>query len=424
MMIRTEASRFILLSVAMLTGVCVWNMAARVPQPARRAWGLSEEANATPVRVLANATPCPSPNNINVLLYTPEGHQHVPSRKLDDDGLAPLTRWAQTEIHRRMNPPDCSKAKFLVTHGWPHGIGSTLHVTGTHLAYAIQNQLVLEWGSGTCANFLDASECAAIGVGCACLFQRLTSCPREVVEANSVGTIQKTDYQHIVPDVFRQAIQREVPNIQEPEIRFWWRAQSVAYLARFNNVTLDAVTAMRHQAIHFYKTHHRAGHNVTPPFPLPPGTINAHIRHGDKVLEMKLVPSEDYFHAAQRMAHRQPLSFGRRTLFVSSDDADAVETNRRLAEDARWGFVFSRIYRMDGGFDSERWGTISASSRLSTMYTQLLQLLMSLESDAWVGTRASNGNRLIDELRCVWVHKCRNVYVDVGYLQQEMDYAW
>ena len=39
---------------------------------------------------------------------------------------------------------------------------------------------------------------------------------------------------------------------------------------------------------------------------------------------------------------------------------------------------------------------------------------MALECDAWVGTRGSNWNRLIDELRCVWVPKCAQPYVEVG----------
>ena len=44
----------------------------------------------------------------------------------------------------------------------------------------------------------------------------------------------------------------------------------------------------------------------------------------------------------------------------------------------------------------------------------LLQLLLALECDAFVGWRASGWNRLIDALRCVWVPKCKHPYTDVG----------
>lgn len=57
------------------------------------------------------------------------------------------------------------------------------------------------------------------------------------------------------------------------------------------------------------------------------------------------------------------------------------------------------------------------------MVDHLLQLLMALEADAWVGTRGSNWNRLIDELRCVWVNKCAHVYVEVGDVRGG-DYVW
>jgi hypothetical protein len=173
------------------------------------------------------------------------------------------------------------------------------------------------------------------------------------------------------------------------------------------------------KSLHYYSR----GEEELVPFPLPAGTINAHIRHGDKESEMRLVPSDRYFEAAKKLMYQQPFSFGNRTFFVSSDDVTAIHTNRHMAEAAKWGFVYSKIERMAGGFNSEQWVNIASDTRLSIIYTQLLQLLMSLESDAWIGTRASNGNRLIDELRCIWVDKCQNVYVDVGYLQ-DGDYAW
>jgi hypothetical protein len=48
---------------------------------------------------------------------------------------------------------------------------------------------------------------------------------------------------------------------------------------------------------------------------------------------------------------------------------------------------------------------------------------MSLEADAWIGTRCSNWNRLIDELRCVWVDKCPNSCVEVGSLSADGNYS-
>ena len=44
----------------------------------------------------------------------------------------------------------------------------------------------------------------------------------------------------------------------------------------------------------------------------------------------------------------------------------------------------------------------------------LLEVIIALEADAWVGTRRSNLSRLIDELRCTRVAKCGGPFVEVG----------
>ena len=67
------------------------------------------------------------------------------------------------------------------------------------------------------------------------------------------------------------------------------------------------------------------------------------------------------------------------------------------------------------------WGTLE--SRGQTIHTHLIQLLMSLECDVWIGTRASNWNRLIDELRCTWIDKCNGLYIEVGDIS-EGDFEW
>ena len=46
-------------------------------------------------------------------LYTNQGNSHIPIDILMDRGLAPLTRWTQTEIYKHQNPTDCSKSIFL-----------------------------------------------------------------------------------------------------------------------------------------------------------------------------------------------------------------------------------------------------------------------------------------------------------------------
>ena len=49
---------------------------------------------------------------------------------------------------------------------------------------------------------------------------------------------------------------------------------------------------------------------------------------------------------------------------------------------------------------------------------------MALEADVWIGTRKSNWNRLIDEMRCTIVDKCDAVYVEVGLKSEWRNYHY
>ena len=157
------------------------------------------------------------------------------------------------------------------------------------------------------------------------------------------------------------------------------------------------------------------------PFPLPPGTIAAHIRGGDKVQEMKLVGPASFVQAATDLIKLMPNSFSSRVLFVSADDEAAIQESRALAEKQYLPFAYTHLHRQVGGHKLRDWKR--QGDMVANFHGHLLQLLMSLEADAWVGTRRSNWNRLIDELRCVWVDKCPNSYVEVGS-QTLGTYSW
>ena len=217
-------------------------------------------------------------------------------------------------------------------------------------------------------------------------------------------------------DVFRNALISEYPSMTREQIKYWWRAQSAAYLMRFNNLTIHAVAALRHtQAMHYMTG------DKPLPFPLPAGTISIHIRGGDKFKEMKLVPAPKFVDAALELIDRMPNSFSR-VFFVSGDDENSINETRALLEGRAMTVAYTRLPRLAGGHKLAEWKHAKKIED-GSFYGHLLQLMMALEADAWIGTRASNWNRLIDELRCVWVDKCGGVYVEVGDLAQK-PYYW
>ena len=127
-----------------------------------------------------------------------------------------------------------------------------------------------------------------------------------------------------------------------------------------------------------------------------------------------------YFDAADKVVVAAPLT-AVRALFVSTEDP-AIITNSRAEAERRtsWTLVYTDTPRGVGGAGAEtREASVhlppSSIQRLGVSTQQhLLNLLMALECDHWIGTRASNWNRLIDELRCIWVPKCRGAFIEVS----------
>ena len=356
-------------------------------------------------------------------LYSFEGHEHKVSKHLNDDLLAPLTRWTQSYIYNHQFVSDCSKVKIVVSDGFDSGFGAQMHVTGAMLGYAIEKGYIMILSPYSCKYFTDVSRCDK---GCSCLFRPISSCDynslvnttshlnkitsfSEILDGGVIRENFNNDevVRYTVPTVLKVALRSKLPSMTDDQIRYWWRAQSIAFIMRLNNATLRAVSRMRHQ-----QSLHYVSRKAKLPFPLPSTSISIHIRGGDKYREMSLVSPYRYIQAVLDIFKQMPMSYSSRTLFVSADDENSLQEARQYAEKAMLPFIYSKIDRMSGGFDLSHW---KQQEDIEThIHGHLLQLLMSLEAGVWIGTRSSNWNRLIDELRCVWVDKCSNLFIEVG----------
>ena len=365
--------------------------------------------------------------NPSINIYTDVGHVRPMPPGMDHTRLAPLTKEAQEYIHHRQHIPNCSKIQLMVSHGYDSGFGSEIHVIGAMLAFALEHNHTLVLGPSACNTFTD-------GAGCARLFQPISNCDyHTIIEHHPIPTTLSlntlrigsttapdgiasfvhyprdltTVIKDIVPVVLKKALRTRHPSMHDDEIKYWWRAQSTAYIMRLNADTLQAVAKLRtDQSLHY------TTNSTNTPLPLPANTIAMHIRGGDKWQEMTLVPPLRYTQAAIGIIRNAPLSLAIRRIFVSADDEAAITETRRAAEEAQLSVIYSHIPRQVGGHSLQVWK--QQGNTLAKTHTHLLQLLMSLEADSWIGTRASNWNRLIDELRCVWVEKCQGLYTEVG----------
>ncbi|KAI5478735.1 hypothetical protein MNV49_004660 [Pseudohyphozyma bogoriensis] len=367
---------------------------------------------------------------------------------LDEDNLAPLTKWTQNYIHEWQNPPlhECSDKTFYLLelgpdahHDW-HGLGSAVHLFGWALRSALDSGAILAWGEDPLGKIFFDDACVVDGVrSMDCVFEPVTHCPRSSFKKTIVGGIFDhpealggKNSARTVPTVFAEKLRETllVPLTASAQT-YWWRGQAAAYTLRLNRASLKYLAELRlneteHYSISFDGTGKQQ--KGTMPWPLPPGTSNMHVRHGNKGQEMNLVPFKDYVVAGERLAALNPLYYWKGA-FVSSEDPAVFEeaTNLQFVSGAettsnlRWTWYASHINRLNGGPNIQ---LESFGNRTETTLSWMSEFMIALECDAYIGTRGSNWNRLIDELRCIWVDGCKGSYLEVGPDGDWGGYSW
>ena len=357
--------------------------------------------------------------------------------------LAPLTARAQRLLYEWQHPPSCAGRTFVVSQGNDPkaGIGSHIHIASHHFAVALELGAIFVWADNVGSIYTDPETCGAgEDNNLQCFFLPPSNCTLQDAHAPDVSRVSLRfgdageaagygyKFYH-VPALFQRLWEsaglpaaHSANTGQQDAVKYWFRGQVAAYLMRPNAATAAAFRALR-TAPGAMLT---AAGPAAPPaqraalgaaaFPLPPGMVSLHIRHGDKGIEMRLVPTEAYMEAAARLVKMHPMALAPRGVFMSTEDPDApVAAGRLLAEApgfAHWSLAWYDVPRANSNGPEQLSQFDLPRGVLSRIW--LLQILLALECDAWVGTRGSNWNRIIDELRCVWVPKCQNVYEEVG----------
>jgi hypothetical protein len=182
------------------------------------------------------------------------------------------------------------------------------------------------------------------------------------------------------------------------QLIYWWRAQAIGYLMRFNTMTSREIVSLRKR---LHGPHLDLG-----------GAINLNIRAGDKWSEALLMSAHMFVDKALELINAQPLAYSR-TLFVTSDSLNTLLSAKAYAEQQGLHVIYSDVPRMPHG-NNER-EMVTWWNRSVTLAV-LMELSLTSECDAWIGSRSSNWNRLIDLRRCVHTHKCNQIFVEVDHL--------
>ncbi|KAI8820097.1 uncharacterized protein EV422DRAFT_78522 [Fimicolochytrium jonesii] len=359
---------------------------------------------------------------------------------LDEDGLAPLTKEVQKWIWERQNPKEeeCEGGRFLVTDGWASGLGSAVHVIGHHLGSALEDSRILLYNpssSGAGSLYADPGcNRSSPTTTFDCFFRPLSTCSHAHALSSPDTTHVKTSHAvprpyNGAPTYWRERLREELgEGLTDAFIKYWWRAQSAAYVMRLNGETAREVRALRMEEKR-QKVWTREGEVSGMPFPLPGGVVGMHVRHGDKGHEMNLVPLETFMQAFHTLTSQNPLHF-RSHAFISSENPSVIASASHLPTafaPSTPAFPTTNlvIYTTDiPRINTSPFEQLNRFGKSRMTHFWLLQMMMQLECSAWIGTRGSNWNRLVDELRCVWVDRCAGVYVEVGSKGDWGEYNW
>jgi len=300
-----------------------------------------------------------------------------------EHGLPVLFEQVQAAIHTRQSRCDAQNMTVFTVHHFRFGMGAELHWHANILLHVMGlDNALFAWGHeacqsyrGHCREFYEPEH--------ACSDQQLG----QMTVMNVTGWLPAP-----VPPHF---LNRLPAGFTHAQIESWWRAQAVGYLVRFNSNTSKRIRDMRAQM--------HGNLSLA-------GAINVNIRAGDKIDESILTPTEQIIDRAEALITSLPLSFSR-VLFLTSDSAHEIQKAIVYARRKQLHAIYSDVPRMKQGHNQ---ADVAQFWDVNVTIAVLMQLSMTAECDAWIGTRSSNWNRLIDLYRCVHARKCKQAFVEAG----------
>ena len=167
---------------------------------------------------------------------------------------------------------------------------------------------------------------------------------------------------------------------------------AIAYIVRPNKRTLQELKRRTKRLF--------SGHSISP------GTISVHVRHGDKQVEMRLIPNHEYVAAAEQMYMSKSHSRLYKRIFLSTEDPATVSHFNQLTD---WHIQYTDVNRSNHNMGAP----FLVPDPSEEFLNSLLNLDLATQCDGFVCTLGSMWCTLIDRLRSTVRCKASSPYVDL-----------
>lgn len=344
------------------------------------------------------------------------------------------TSYAQDAIFRHQHPASCEGKRFLqyAVHGF--GPGSNIHTIGAALRQAMNEDriLILPPKKEEPQLFWYDPQWCPEARGWECWVLPVAGCtPGNSSDVKRLGYYQMTHTQQ-TPRVFNKLL--ACSPIRPSKYFYWWRAQSAAYLVRFNKQTRSALDVMRKELL--YETHAGQTQPVAPALARK-GGVAVLVRRGDKKGEMVLdsvqlflVTVQQLFNGSQQIPvlHGSKQSFlfpsdafAERRVFVHSEDPLILPLFKSFAgvpagghnSSMHWSVSFMKPKSACTGLCDPAHVLKTVGARQGTLMF-LLSVEEALRHDAFACSMMSGWCRLVDELRMTIAGKADAPFIDIS----------
>jgi len=390
------------------------------------------------------------------------------------------------EIWKNQHPRDCSKAKFIISNGWPWGFGSVVHVESTILSLALElGRVYLPHPEGSIFNTrhdpdnrwqMNTSFCRNQSkLNYDCYYESWSSCTiydaignksfsslsnliilDTLFESDSYFNLSKTEkiknISKMKTFIIRHTGQSKISKFIPLKVKsiilcapiplkhsyYWWRAVTASYFLRPHKRTVSYLDKLQ------YYTNDKKGLLLSKGL-----CIAMYIRHGDKHIEMELLPFQKYADAAELIWSRilkdmkdkknynydinvsvgrgngteyaKPVS-SKPTVFIGTEDPNVLLEAQKWGNKKGWRILYTTLFDRNASISRLTDEEIRQYKERNILpprhdleyISMLLNLQFALKCDAWVCTLASNWCRLIDELRATVGGKANRYYADLS----------